>query len=231
MDGKKILKFLISFLIIIQVLSFVFKIDLLNAVSKITLSISIPIFYCIRTAKIKIYHLSVIMLFAMGDLIVLTNFKNTIRYDMVIHIVGYVLLFYFLYYNHRSFEYNSRDVFTLVLGSLLYTVIFVLTYTVLKTPMGDINILGFLLLLLLYVLLIVAAMHYINTRSEKSLWFFLAILNFAFSDFMLLLNAFYVQSYELQVLMLLCTPMAWIFLVNYMITKPLKLKAEEFDAY
>ncbi|KAA1247071.1 hypothetical protein [Aquimarina sp. RZ0] len=151
---------------------------------------------------------------------------------MIICVIGYAMMFYFLYYNHKSFEYNSRDVFTLVLGSVLYTIIFFLTYNIVREPMKELSFIGFLHLLLLYVLLIIGGMHYINIRSEKSLWFFLAMLDFAFSDFMLLIDVFYLQSNELKVLRLICKPLALIFLVNYMITKyDLKLKSEEFEGF
>ncbi|WP_160114515.1 hypothetical protein [Aquimarina sp. AU474] len=106
-----------------------------------------------------------------------------------------------------------------------------MTYVILREPMQDNNLLGFVNLLLLYVLLIVGAMHYINIRSEKSLWFFLSILNFSFSDFMILIEEFYVESYELKVLVLICKPLALMFLVNYMITRSLKLKTEEFEGF
>jgi len=79
--------------------------------------------------------------------------------------------------------------------------------------------------------LIVGAMHYINIRSEKSLWFFLSMVNYTFSDLMLLLDRFYLQSYELRMLMLICKPMAMVFLVNYMVTKFLKLKSGEFEGF
>jgi len=86
-------------------------------------------------------------------------------------------------------------------------------------------------MLLLYVLLIVGAMHYINIRSEKSLWFFLAMLNFVFSDFVLFLDTFYLESDELKVIRIICIPIAFIFLVNYMITKYGCLKSEEFEGF
>ena len=97
--------------------------------------------------------------------------------------------------------------------------------------MGDLYVLGFFYLFILYVLLIIAAMHYINIRSERSLWFFLAILNFVFSGFILLLDVFYLPSEELKVLRLICMPMGIIFLVNYMITQYKHLKSEEFEGF
>ncbi|WP_162900353.1 hypothetical protein [Aquimarina sp. AD10] len=106
-----------------------------------------------------------------------------------------------------------------------------MVYQILKEPMGELYLLGFLHLVLLYILLVVGAMHYINIRSEKSLWFFLAMLNFSFSENMLLIDRFYLESYELEVLILICKPLAMFFLVNYMITKSLKLKSEEFEGF
>ncbi len=231
MDGEKLLKLLISFLIVLQVLGFVFKNDFLYTGSELILSVSIIVLYFIGTKRIKTYHVIVLSVLFIGKLITFCNVESIIKFQMTTHIMVYILLFYFLYYNHKSFVYNRRDVFTLVLGSSLYTVIFFLAYLTLKESMGDLHLLGFLHLLLLYMLLVIGAMHYINIRSEKSLWFFLSMLNFTFSDYMLLIDEFYLQSYELQVLMLICEPLAMVFLVNYMVTKSLKLKSEEFEGF
>ncbi len=231
MNGEKLLKLLVSFLIIAQVLGFVFKNNFFYTYAKLFLPISIIVLYFICTKKNRAYHILVLLILCLGELVVFWSLGDSIRNQMIIRIIGYIMLFYFLYYNHKSFLYNSRDVFTLILGSSLYTVLFFITYSVLREPMKDDSLLGFVNLLLLYILLIVGAMHYINIRSEKSLWFFLSILNFAFSDFMILIEEFYVHSYELKVLILICKPLGLIFLVNYMITRSLKLKSEEFEGF
>ncbi len=231
MNEGKLLKFLISFLIVLQVLGFVFRIPFLSTYSTPMLFVLITLHYLWSSKKIKTLHIVVLCMFFISELIYSIGDIITVKHKMLISILGYILLFYFLYYNHKSFKYNRRDVFTLVLGSSLYTVIFFITYSVIREPMGDLNLIGFLHLLLLYVLLIVGAMHYINIRSEKSLWFFLAMLNFAFSDFILLIDAFYLESNELKVIRLICLPLAMIFLVNYMITKYKYLKSEEFEGF
>ncbi len=231
MDGRKLLKLLISFLIILQVVGFVFRVYVLDVYSKIVLGMLITLLYFVSTRRIIFSQVLVLFVLLLGELMVFFNIENEMKLQMIMHVIAYIMLFYFLYYNHKSFVYNRRDVFTLVLGSSLYTVIFFMAYFILRKPMGDLYLLGFLHLLLLYVLLIVAAMHYINIRSEKSLWFFLSMLNFSFSDFMLLIDTFYLQSNELKVLMMICEPLALIFLVNYMITKSLTLKSEEFEGF
>ncbi len=231
MNGEKLLKFLISFLIILQVLGFVFKNFFLNTYVPIILSIVISVLYVVSTKRIRISHVLVLLTLIVSEFIVFYRTSEVIKYQMITRIIGYILLFYFLYYNHRSFLYNKRDVFTLVLGSSLYTIIFIMAYVSLKDQMGDLRLIGFLNLLLLYILLIVGAMHYINIRSEKSLWFFLSMLNFSFSDFMLLIDTFYLHSYELELLMLICRPLAMTFLVNYMVTKTLVLRAQEFEGF
>ncbi|WP_299315335.1 hypothetical protein [uncultured Aquimarina sp.] len=231
MNEGKLLKFLISFLIVLQVLGFVFGIPFLSTYGKPILFILIILRYVWSSKKIKTLHIIILCVFFISELIHLIDDVITIEHRMLISIIGYTLLFYFLYNNHKSFRYNRRDVFTLVLGSSLYTVIFFITYSVIREPMGDLNLIGFLHLSLLYVLLIVGAMHYINIRSEKSLWFFLAMLNFTFSDFILLIDNFYLGSNELKVIRLICLPIALIFLVNYMITKYKYLKSEEFEGF
>jgi len=231
MNGEKLLKFVISFLIVLQVIGFAFRNDLLFTFSKITLPVSMIVLYFVSTKRVRFLHVIVLFIFLVEELVIFFVIENPIKYRLFSHIIGYTLLLYFLYYNHKSFKYNKRDVFTLVLGSTLYTVIFFATYFSIHKEMNDLSLLGFLNLLLLYILLIVGAMHYINIRSEKSLWFFLSMLNYTFSDFMLLLDRFYLQSYELRMLMLICKPMAMVFLVNYMVTKFLKLKSGEFEGF
>ncbi|MEW7290446.1 hypothetical protein [Aquimarina sp. 2304DJ70-9] len=231
MNGEKLLKLVISFLIISQVLGFVFGNYIVYLYSNMILSVLITMLYFVSTKRVRFFHVIVLLTLLAEELIVFFTINKVIGFQMIGHIIAYFLLFYFLYYNHKSFKYNSRDVFTLVLGSSLYTVIFFMAYVSIKNQMGELYLLGFLNLLLLYILLIVGAMHYINIRSEKSLWFFLSMLNFAFSDFMLLLDKFYLQSQELKVLMLICEPLAVVFLVNYMITKSLTLKSEEFEGF
>ncbi len=231
MNEGKLLKLLASFLIIVQIMGFVFKIQFLNTYTRVLFFVFIVINYFLSTKKTNFFYLFILFVFFVAEMLVFFKVDNEIRLQMIIYVSAYVLLFYVLYSNHKSFVYNKRDVFTLVLGSSLYTVIFILAYSLLRKEMGELYLLGFIHLLLLYILLIVGAMHYINIRSEKSLWFFLSMLNFAFSDFMLLIDTFYLKSYELKVLMLICKPLGLMFLVNYMITKSLRLKSEEFEGF
>lgn len=231
MNGEKLLKLLISFLIVIQVLGFVFENNFLNTYSSVLLLGSIIILYFISTKQIQVYKVTILLIFFIRELIVFYEIEETVKFQIIGHIIAYVLMFYFLYDNHKSFEYNRRDVYTLVLGSSLYTVIFFITYLELKEPMGVLKELGFFYLFLIYLLLIIGAMHYINIRSEKSLWFFLSMLNFAFSNFMFLMDRFYLESFEFKLLILICEPIALVFLVHYMITKSLILKAEEFEGF
>ncbi|WP_299440504.1 hypothetical protein [uncultured Aquimarina sp.] len=218
-------------MIVLQVLGYIYRIPFLDTFCKPLLFLAIILQYLWSSKKIKFLHILVLFVFFASELINSISDIVTVKHRMLINIIGYIMLFYFLYYNHKSFKYNRRDVFTLVLGSSLYTVIFFITYSVIREPMKDVSLIGFLHLSLLYVLLIVGAMHYINIRSEKSLWFFLAMLNFSFSDFILLIDEFYLQSTELKLIRLICVPLALIFLMNYMITKYKYLKSEEFEGF
>lgn len=231
MNGERLLKFLISFLVIGQVLGFVLENIFFTTCSNTVLIVLLLILYLINTKKIRVFHVTVLLVLFFGESFEFFVTENVIKYKILARIGVFILIFYFLYYNHKSFVYNSRDIFTLVLGTLLYTVIFFMAYSVLREGMKDLHLLGFLHLLLLYILLVVGAMHYINIRSEKSLWFFLSMLNFSFGDYMWLIDKFYLDSYELKVLMLICHPLAMIFLVNYMVTKPIKLRSDEFEGF
>jgi len=231
MNEEKLLKLLISFLIVLQVLGFVFNVSLLNTYAKPVLFLVIILKYLWSSKRIRTLHIIVLFIFFITELASTISDEVTIKHTMMLSILGYLFLFYFLHANHKSFRYNQRDVFTLLLGSSLYTVIFFITYLVIKEPMKDFYLIGFLHLLLLYILLIVGAMHYINIRSEKSLWFFLAMLNFAFSDFILLIDRFYLQSKELKIIELICESLALVFLMSYMITKYKYLKSKEFEGF
>lgn len=231
MNGERLLKLIIFFLIVIQALGVVFETSELYLYSSIAITVLIFLLYFLSTKRIKFFQVIVLLVLLIEEILIVFVTEESIRIQLNTHVIVYSLLFYFLYYNHKSFRYNSRDVFTLVLGSSLYTVIFIMAYVLLRGHMEQFSGLIFLNLLLLYVLLIVGGMHYINIRSEKSLWFFLSMLHFAFSDFMLVLDRFYLQSYELKVLMHICDPLAFVFLVNYMVTKSIKLKSEEFEGF
>ncbi|WP_108868286.1 hypothetical protein [Aquimarina aquimarini] len=231
MNGGKLLKILIFFLIILQVAGFVIHNESITRYACLFLFFAIASLYFIYTKQVRVFKIIILAVFFIKELIVFCAFENGIKYHIVMHIVIYILLFYFLYFNHKSFIYNKRDIFTLILGSVLFTVILAITYYELKTLMGNLQVFGFFYLLLIYVLLIIGAMHYINIRSEKSLWFFLSMLNFAFSDFMFLIDRFYLESNELKMFIMICSPFGFIFLVKYMITKTLVLKAEEFEGF
>ncbi|MEB3345547.1 hypothetical protein U6A24_08760 [Aquimarina gracilis] len=183
MNGEKLLKFLISFFVIGQVLGFVLESVFLSAYSGVILIGLLMLSYIVGTKKVRVFHLVVLLLLFFGGLFEFFNGENNLRSLIVIRISVFVLLFYFLYYNHKSFVYNSRDIFTLILGTLLYTVIFFMIYKALKDGMGDLHLLGFLHLLLLYVLVIIGAMYYIN-KVRKIVMVFLSMLNFAFGDYM-----------------------------------------------
>jgi len=231
MRGGKILKFLISLLIITQVLGFVFGNLFLSAYTSLLLSMFMLLLYLFNSKKVKGIQITVLLMFIAGELLMHNRIEDFVKIRMISRISVFFILFYFLYNNHKSFVYNKRDIFTLVLGTSFYTVIFILVYFLIKPNMSDLSIFGFLNLLLLYILLVVGAMHYINIRSEKSLWFFLSMLNFVFVDYIWFLDQFYIESYELKIIMIICEPMAMVFLVNYMITKSIKLKAEEFEGF
>ncbi len=172
MNGEKLLKLVIFFLIVSQVLGFVFKNLLLYNYANTILPALIILLYFISTKRIKLFDIVVLLALLIGQWVFFfVDWDILIKSQIVRRITIYILVFYFLYDNHKSFKYNRRDVFTLVLGSSLYTVIFIMAYLSLREQMGALHGIGFLNLLLIYILLIVGAMHYINIRSEKSLWF------------------------------------------------------------
>jgi len=149
MNEGKLLKFLISIFTVLQVLSFIFQSSIFLLFSKISLFVLVTLLYIRTSKKIKTLHLFVLLVFFVSEFMMSISDEFTIKHKMLLSILGYILLFYFLYYNHKSFRYNKRDVFTLGLGSSLYTVIFFITYSVIRVPMGDLYLIGFLHMLLL----------------------------------------------------------------------------------
>ena len=124
MNGEKILRLLISFFIVLQVLGFALQITYLNAYGKPILFIFIISLYIVSSKRKNLLHIRILLILFSGSIISFLDIQNAIKFEIIMHIIAYILLFYFLYYNHKSFRYNSRDVFTLVLGTSLCTVIF-----------------------------------------------------------------------------------------------------------
>ena len=204
--------------------------SLYKMVSSILL-ITICLLYVLKTKRVRVIHLIIIGLHSISEVLILCSQEIFIFYIILLKSLSYVLLFYFLYQNHRSFKYNVRDLKVLWSGSILYTFIFTITLFVFQELQGIVywSVLGNLSFL--YILLIITGMHYINIRSVKSLYFFLAALYFTINDFSYLLYHYYISRVELKVIGLFCQPFGFLMLLNYMITKSEFLKSEEFEGF
>ena len=124
MNGKRILKFIIPLLIIVLVVGFIFDIPSLINYGKLILFATIILRYLWKSKRIQLIHISILIMFFVLELSYLVYDVITIKYRMMMGVFIYLMLFYFLYINHKSFVYNKRDVFTLLLGSSLYNYIF-----------------------------------------------------------------------------------------------------------
>ena len=201
------------------------------AVLNCVLQVGILLFYFYKTKRINYIHLLIIGLQISSEFLLTLQPADSAVLIMLFRSISYLLLFYFLYQNHKSFNYNIWDLKILGLSIILYTFIFVFTIYVFQ-ELANRDLWSILLnLSLLYVLLIITGMHYINIRSVKSLYFFLATLYFTIDNFAFILDHFYNPLIELQIIHLFCQPFGLLLLVNYLIYKYEFLKAEEFEGF
>lgn len=230
MNGEKILRLLILLVVVIQIFGFVIGIENINIYVKLIIMALVFAYFFVRVTDFSILNFLVFILFILGEFIVILLGIEGFHFIAFGHLCSYLILLYFTRLNHKSFKYHKRDVFTLVLGSGLYTIIFFMVYGVTYEGM-EYKIIGFLHLFMLYFLLIIAAMHFLNIRSAKSLWFFLALLNLSFGDFILFFDQFYLKSIELSVIMNICKVLGLFFLVEYMEQKSIYLKSETLEGF
>lgn len=193
--------------------------------------VTVPLFfmlYWFNSKRIDIFFVFVLLLCFLGDMFLLIDVQNNFLYVLFTYAICYLLLFYFLYKNHRSLNYSSVDITYLAIFLVVWTVIVYEVYDAIKEEMGDVKPYGFMYLLILYVLFIGAVSQYINVRSTKSLWFLIAVLNFVISDSCFALDRFYVSSIEFRIINSIYQLLAVFFLVQFKISSPTPLKLDKF---
>ncbi|WP_062060520.1 lysoplasmalogenase family protein [Aquimarina longa] len=192
---------------------------------------TVPLFfmlYWFNVKKIDLIFLLVLFLCFLGDVFLLADIQNSFMYVLSSYSVSYLLLFYFLYKNYRPLNYDTTDVIYLIIFLISWSFISYKIYDVVYEAMGDIRCLGLLYLLILYFLFIGAVFQYINSRSTKSLWFLIAILNFVISDSCYALNKYYVPSIEFEIINSIYQLLAVFFLVKFKISSPTSLRLKQF---
>lgn len=188
---------------------------------------TVPLFfmlYWFNTKRINIPFLLVLLLCFLGDIFLLTDLQDSFLYVLLSYGVCYLLLFYFLYKNHKPIDYDGTDIAYISIFFVVWSLIVYEIYDAIHIGMGDIRYYGLVYLLILYVLFIGAVFHYVNVRSTKSLWFLIAILNFVISDSCFALNKFYVSSIEFEIINSIYQLLAVFFLVQFKISSPTSLK-------
>ncbi len=189
---------------------------------------TVPLFfmlYWFNTKRISVPFLLVLLLCFLGDIFLLTDFDHSFIYVLLSYGICYLLLFYFLYKDHKPIAYDSTDITYVSIFFVVWSLIVYEIYDAIHVGMEDIKYYGLVYLLILYVLFIGAVFHYVNVRSTKSLWFLIAVLNFVISDSCFALNKFYVSSIEFEIINSIYQLLAVFFLVQFKISSstPLKL--------
>ncbi|MCK8523992.1 lysoplasmalogenase [Aquimarina sp. D1M17] len=190
---------------------------------------TVPLFfmlYWFNVKKVDGLFLIVLLLCFFGDIFLLTDIQNSFIYVLLSYTLCYLILFYYLYKNYKPIDYNITDIIYLAIFFVAWTFIVYEIYEVTEKEMGPIRPYGIGYIVILYLLLIGAVIHYINVRSSKSLWFLIAVLNFVISDSCFALNKFYVSSIHFEIINSIYQLLAVFFLVQFKISSatPLKLK-------
>ncbi len=190
---------------------------------------TVPLFfmlYWFNVKKVDGLFLLVLLLCFFGDIFLLTDIQNSFIYVLLSYTLCYLILFYYLYKNYKPIDYNITDIIYLAIFFVAWTFIVYEIYEVTEKEMGPIRPYGIGYIVILYLLLIGAVIHYINVRSSKSLWFLIAVLNFVISDSCFALNKFYISSIHFEIINSIYQLLAVFFLVQFKISSatPLKLK-------
>ncbi|GAA4278540.1 lysoplasmalogenase family protein [Aquimarina mytili] len=191
---------------------------------------TVPLFFMLYWFNVKKpdgLFLFILFLCFLGDIFLLVNVDNSFMYVLLSYTTCYIILFYFLYKNHKPLNYSTTDIIYLVVFFLLWTLIAYKIYDVTHGSMGVIKPYGVSYLVILYLLLIGAVFQYVNIRSAKSLFFLIAILNFVVSDACFALNRFYIPSIEFEIINSIYQLLAVFFLVKFKISSPVPLKLQE----
>ncbi|TPN82101.1 lysoplasmalogenase family protein [Aquimarina algicola] len=193
---------------------------------------TVPLFfmlYWFSVKKIDGIFLMVLCMCFIGDIFLLTGVQDYFIYVLLSNGLCYILLFYFLYKNHKPIEYSNTDIFYLVIFFVLWTLIVYEIYEAISPNMGEIKPYGIIYLIILYFLFTGAVFQYANTRSSQALWFLIAILNFVICDSCYALDMFYINSIEFRIINAIYQLLAVFFLVKFRISSPTSLKLRDLD--
>lgn len=190
---------------------------------------TVPLFfmlYWFNVKKLDVLFLVILFLCFLGDVFLLTKIDNSFMFVLLSYSLCYIILFYYLFYNHQSFDYSKSDIIYLLVFIVVWTYVVYEIFNAVESSMGSVRPYGLVYLAILYLLLIGAVFQYINIRSPRSLWFLIAILNFVISDSCYALDKFYLPSLELKIINSIYQLLAVFFLVKFKIASatPLKLK-------
>ncbi len=210
------------------VLSVILRLPVLELYVKPT---TVPLFlmlYWFNTKNLDSLFLLVLLLCFLGDVFLLIDIANSFIFVLLTYALCYLLLFYYLYKNHKPLDYGAADIVYLAVFFVVWTYIVYEIYNAIHLEMADLKIYGMVYLVILYFLLLGAVFNYINIRSTKSLWFLMAILNFVISDTCAALHKFYIGSIHFEIINAIYQLLAVFFLVQFKLSsaESLKLKAD-----
>lgn len=188
---------------------------------------TVPLFfmlYWFNAKKVEGLFLLILVLCFLGDIFLLTEMANGLMYVLLSYTLCYLILFYYIYKNHKPIDFDNADIVYLGVFFVAWTYIAYEIFSATQQAMGSIRPYGVAYLVILYFLLVGAVFYYINIRSTKSLWFLIAILNFVISDSCFALNRFYIPSIHFEIINSIYQLLAVFFLVQFKISSSRSLK-------
>ncbi len=191
---------------------------------------TVPLFfmlYWFNVKKVDVLFLLILGLCFLGDIFLLTQLENGFVYVLLSYASCYSILFYYLYLDYKPSNYTNQEIVFLSLFFVGWTAVVYEIYDLTYENMGDVKPYGIVYMLLLYFLLLGSVFRYVNTRSHKSLWFLIAVVNFVICDTCYALDMFYISMLEFKIISAIYQLLAVYFLVKYTIASPLPQKLKE----
>lgn len=201
------------------VVSSIIQSDILEFYVKPTTVPLLFMLYWFNVQKLDPLFVVILLLCFLGDIFLLIEVENSFIYVLGSYILCYLILFYYLVKNHQSYRFNKLDILNLIIILLFLSYIGYASYGAIIKGMGDLKVYGFIYMIILYILFAGAVFEYINSRSMKSLWFLIAIINFVIADTCFGLHKFYVASIELKIINAIYQLLAVYFLIEFKLAK------------
>ncbi|MEW5675780.1 lysoplasmalogenase family protein [Flavobacterium enshiense] len=233
MSGKPAL-ILYFTVIVLFMISIVFKIDELSLLTKPVIIPSIFFYYTQKNeGKMNWYYLLIVLIFFIGDMIVLVDLENSFRVIVPMFIVSYGLFLKALIEDSmkiRLSEIKSPHLFALLLCLFLLLYLFISSLDLLMEIQE-----GTVWLLIIYgtVLLLVglvSSLNYIINPTRLSFLMILTSLCFVISDVFFVLKKYFLEAEMLDYISNLAQALSYFFLTRYFLLKSVSKNILNDDA-